>query len=213
MSMDFLNLKDQLEILNEGTDWLHYDVIDGHFAPGMTVGPALMKPFVKGSQLPIDVHLMVNEPDKFIPGFIDGGAYSISFHYEQYNCLDKCEETINFVKEKGVKAGLAINPATEVSTIEPLLNKVDLVLVMAVVPGYRDSYMKEAIEKVNVLDQYRKQHDLHYLIQVDGGVNGDNLGPLLENGCDSVVAGGFIFKGDMQTNIATMRRIEQEVNR
>lgn len=212
MSMNFINMKPQLDVLESRVEWLHYDVIDGHFANGMTIGPTILSQLKKASQLFLDVHLMVNEPEKFFDDFIKAGADSITFHYENYKDIDRCLEMIDYLQQKGVKAAIAINPDTAVETVRPLLNKADMILVMAVFPGFRDSHMNEAIEKIKELASIRKENSLKYLIQVDGGVNAENMRLLLQAGCDSFVAGGFTFKGVIEDNIALMRRIEAEVN-
>ncbi len=205
LSMDYSDFSNQLDILNDNVKWIHFDVMDGHFVPNLSFGPDIFKAFRRNSSLFMDVHLMVNNPEYFSNVFIDGGCDNITFHYEVFNNTDDCLKLIKNIKSKYVKCGISIKPNTSVEDIIPLLEEVDLVLVMSVEPGYGgQKFIESSYSKIKQLDEYRKQHNLNYLIEVDGGVNGQNAYNIVESGCDVLVAGSYIFKGDMINNIKSI---------
>ena len=205
LSMDYSDFSNQLDILNDNVKWIHFDVMDGHFVPNLSFGPDIFKAFRRNSSLFMDVHLMVDNPEYFSNVFIDGGCDNITFHYEVFNNAGDCIKLIKNIKSKYVKCGISIKPNTSVEDIIPLLEEVDLVLVMSVEPGYGgQKFIESSYSKIKQLDEYRKQHNLNYLIEVDGGVNGQNAYNIVENGCDVLVAGSYIFKGDMINNIKSI---------
>ncbi len=205
LSMDYSDFSNQLDILNNNVKWIHFDVMDGHFVPNLSFGPDIFKAFRRNSSLFMDVHLMVNNPEYFSNVFIDGGCDNITFHYEVFNNTDDCLKLIKNIKSKYVKCGISIKPNTSVEDIIPLLEEVDLVLVMSVEPGYGgQKFIESSYSKIKQLDEYRKLHNLNYLIEVDGGVNGQNAYNIVESGCDVLVAGSYIFKGDMINNIKSI---------
>ncbi|MDO4500173.1 MAG: ribulose-phosphate 3-epimerase [Erysipelotrichaceae bacterium] len=202
LSLDYAKFNEQLAILNEKVEMIHFDVMDGHFVPNISFGPDIFKAFRKNSDLFMDVHLMVTDPEKFADVFIKAGADNITFHYEVFEDLDKCRELIHKIKDNYVKVGLSIKPGTDVETIKPLLDELDIILVMSVEPGFGgQKFMESAYDKLRELKDYRDAHGLNYKIEVDGGVKKFNARQIVEAGCDILVAGSFVFEGDMRANI------------
>lgn len=207
LSLDYSKFSEQLSTINENCEWLHFDVMDGHFVPNLSFGPKLLKDFRKCTSLFLDVHIMVSDPFYYTDVFADAGADGITFHYEALNGdLDKCKELITYIKSKYLKAGISINPGTPVELIEPLLKEVDLVLIMSVEPGYGgQEFMHNSLNKVEYLKNYKLNNNLNYLIEVDGGVNDKNAHDLNAKGADVLVAGSFVFNGDIESNIEKLR--------
>lgn len=207
LSLDYANFSSQVNELNFNTEWLHFDVMDGHFVPNLTFGPDILKAFRKTSPLFLDVHIMVEDPFYFADVFSKNGADLITFHYEALNGdIDKCKELISIIKSKYIKAGISINPDTPVEVLEPLLNDVDLVLIMSVNPGFGgQSFIDNSFGKINYLNEYRINNNLNYLIEVDGGVNDKNAHKLAKSGVDVLVAGSYVFNGDIKSNIDKLK--------
>ncbi|MDO4197639.1 MAG: ribulose-phosphate 3-epimerase [Erysipelotrichaceae bacterium] len=206
LSLHYDDFKNQLDALNESVEWLHFDVMDGNFVPNISFGPVIFSYFRKNSSLFMDVHLMVNDPEHYAMEFANKGAESITFHYENYNDPDECIKLIDKLHSLYLKAGISINPGTSVKDIEPLLNKVDLVLVMSVEPGFGgQKYIPSSTDKIKELDYYRKLYNLSYIIQVDGGINDQTAHEVLNAGCDCLVAGSYIFDGDIISNVNKLR--------
>lgn len=202
LSLDYSKFSEQLDILNRKTEWIHFDVMDGHFVPNLSFGPDIFKAFRKKSNLFMDVHLMVDNPEYFSEIFIKAGADNITFHYEVYNDVDKCLDLIKKLKESYVKVGISIKPGTDVLSIEPLLKEVDLVLIMSVEPGFGgQKFIEKSYDKIKYLKEYKEANGLNYLIEIDGGVKEYNARSIVECGCDVLVAGSFVFDGDMEKNI------------
>ena len=205
LSLDYAKFSEQLEILNKNVKWLHFDVMDGHFVPNLSFGPDIFKTFRVNSSLFMDVHIMSDRPEFFANVFMKAGADNITFHYEVFDDNDKCLDLIKKIKNNYVKVGISVKPNTDVKVLEPLLKDLDLVLVMSVEPGFGgQQFMENAYDKIGWLRKYRDEHNLSYLIEVDGGVNKNNAYKLVDRGVDVLVAGSYIFKGDMKANIDSL---------
>ena len=195
LSADFSNLSQQLRYVEiGGADIIHFDVMDGKFVPNITFGPVVVKAVRKTTKLPIDVHLMIEDPDNFIEEFINAGADYISVHQEEVVHLHR---TITRIKELGAKAGVVINPSTPVSTLSEILEYVDFVLVMSVNPGFGgQKFIKSSLNKIKQLAKIRIEQKLDFQIEVDGGVSTENIKIISDAGCDIFVAGSSVFGQD-----------------
>jgi ribulose-phosphate 3-epimerase len=192
LSANFTKLGEEIKAVEvAGADWIHIDVMDGHFVPNITYGPIIVEAARKSCDLSMDVHLMIEKPDNMIPDFIKAGADLISVHAEACTHLNR---TINLIKESNVKAGVALNPATPLSSIEWVLEDLDFVLIMSVNPGFGgQSFIKNSLDKVRALKQIILDQGLSTLIQIDGGVNSKTIEEISNAGVDSFVAGSAIF--------------------
>ncbi len=206
LSADFCELGNQIKQVEEaGAEYLHVDVMDGLFVPSISYGMPVIKSIRKASNMTFDVHLMINEPIRYIDEFVESGADIITIHVEA--CAD-VKETIAKIHSKGVKAGITLNPATPLSAILPYLADVDMALVMSVNPGFGgQKFIAETLNKVRDLAAYKKEKNLNYDIEIDGGVNTDNLGTILEAGANVIVAGSAIFRGDIKENIDKFKAV------
>lgn len=195
LSCDFSNLAQQIRLVEMGgADWLHCDIMDGRFVPNITFGPVIVEAAKKSTNLPVDVHLMIKDPDNFIEDFINAGADYISVHFEEVVHLNR---TIARIKELGAKAGVVINPATPVNSLNDIAEYVDLVLIMTVNPGFGgQKFISNSIKRIQETFELRKKLDAKFLIEVDGGVNNKTIAKIKEAGCDVFVAGSAIFHSD-----------------
>lgn len=193
LSADFARLGEEItEIEAAGADWIHVDVMDGHFVPNLTIGPLIVEAVRPHTKLPLDVHLMIEEPDKYIPSFVKSGADWITVHQEACPHLHR---TLSFIKEQGVRAGVAINPGTPLTMIEPILEELDLVLLMTVNPGFGGQrFISSVLPKISQLRTLLTEKGLsHIRIEVDGGINRRTAKEVVASGADVLVAGSAIF--------------------
>lgn len=192
LSADFANLERDIRIIQEaGADWVHIDVMDGHFVPNITIGVPVVKSIKKITSLPLDVHLMIENPENYVKAFKDAGADIITFHYE---AVEDVMGVINFIKSLGIKAGLSIKPNTKAEEIFEFLPYLDLVLIMTVEPGFGgQSFIHDCAQKIPVIKQNAKE-DL--IIQVDGGINNITGHVCVSLGANSLVAGNYIYKSE-----------------
>ncbi|MGG4439523.1 ribulose-phosphate 3-epimerase [Brevibacillus fortis] len=206
LSADFARLGEEiLDVEKGGADWIHVDVMDGHFVPNITIGPLIVEAIRPVTKLPLDVHLMIEEPDRYIPQFAKSGADWITVHQEACRHLHR---TLHLIKEQGVKAGVVLNPATPISTIEPVLAYLDMVLLMTVNPGFGgQKFIHSVVPKVAELRQMLNERGLgHVEIEIDGGVNAQTARLCEEAGATVLVAGSAVFnQADRGQAIAAIR--------
>jgi ribulose-phosphate 3-epimerase len=195
LSADFSNLAQQIRLTEMGgADWIHCDVMDGHFVPNLTFGPIIVDAVKRSTHLPIDVHLMIKKPDNLLEAFVKAGANYLTVHYEEVVHLNR---TINRIKELGCKAGVSINPSTPVKSLEDIAEYVELVLIMSVNPGFGgQSFISNVLKKINELVELRKKLHAKFLIEIDGGIDKQTILPALKAGVDIFVAGSSVFKSD-----------------
>ena len=206
LSADFARLADEIaRVEHTGIRMLHIDVMDGHFVPNLTLGPPVLKSIRRITKLTLDLHLMIEDPDKFAPIFIEAGADQISVHQEACTHLDR---TIRMIQSEGARAGVVLNPATPIHTLDDVIEIVDYVLIMSVNPGFEaQKFIPNALNKIRALDARRKELGLQLPIEIDGGINLDNLSGVIRAGCDWVVAGSSVFHSDDPAT--TLTRMQQ----
>ena len=206
LSADFARLGEEVRAVSDaGADYIHIDVMDGHFVPNITIGPAVVAALRPHSELPFDVHLMIAPVDAFVPAFADAGADIITVHPEAGVHLHR---TVQLIKSLGKKAGVALNPATPVAALEPVLGDVDLVLVMSVNPGYGgQAFIASTIPKIAALRQMIDASGRTIDLQVDGGVNVETASQVIAAGADVLVAGSASFRGGPAAYAENIRRL------
>lgn len=202
LSADFANLEKELKAISvAGADWVHVDVMDGHFVPNLTIGIPVVESLKKVTSLPLDVHLMIEKPERYVEAFIKAGSDYLTIHVE---ATEKPHEVLRKIRLLGAKAGITLRPGTALSEIMPYLAEVDLVLVMTVEPGFGgQSFMMDQVEKMKVLREERDRRGLKYLIEVDGGVNEKTLAFCKD--ADVLVAGSYVFRNDYKKAIDSLK--------
>ena len=209
LSADFSNLGEEIKKLEKaGADMIHVDVMDGHFVPNLTIGPPVIKALRKYTNIPFDVHLMINPVHKYIKDYAESGADIITIHPEATVSL---QESIDEIKKYKKKVGLSLNPDTKIEVIEKYLNQIDLVLVMSVFPGFGgQKFIKDVLKKIERISEIKDKNSFKFDIEVDGGINFSNFKEVLEAGANVLVSGTTIFKennGDIKKNINFLKTI------
>lgn len=202
LSADFANLeRDVKALVQAGADWIHVDVMDGHFVPNLTIGPPVVAALKKVSTLPLDVHLMIENPHKYIPQFVKAGADYLTIHVEATQDADR---DLKHIRSLGAKAGLTLKPGTNLEKIIPYLRECDLVLVMSVEPGFGgQSFMPEQAQKCDELVRLRHKLGLSFLIEIDGGITAETARQAAA--ADVYVAGSYVFKNDLKAAIQSLK--------
>ncbi len=210
LSADFARLGEAVEAVKRGgAALLHVDVMDGHFVPNITLGPPVVRSLRAATDLALDCHLMIEDPDRYVAAFVEAGAQMVSVHQEACPHLNR---SLQHIRDQGAAVGVVINPATPVGTLDEVLYLVDFVLVMSVNPGFGgQTFLPGALEKIRRLAQIRRERGFRYRIEVDGGVTLENLPSIVEAGCDIVVAGSSIFgTPDPAAAVEAMRRTVEQ---
>ena len=207
LSADFSQLGNEIKRLEEaGADMIHVDVMDGHFVPNLTIGPPVIKSLRKYTNLIFDVHLMISPVHKYIKDFADAGANIITIHPE---ATEDLKESINLIRSLNKKVGVSLNPDSKIDLIKDILKDIDLVLIMSVHPGFGgQKFIPDVLKKIKDLDQIKKQKNMNFDIEVDGGINFSNSKLVKEAGANILVSGTTIFKdneGDIKKNIETLK--------
>ncbi|HLA00472.1 MAG TPA: ribulose-phosphate 3-epimerase [Thermodesulfovibrionales bacterium] len=208
LSANFIKLGEEIKAAEEaGVDMLHIDIMDGHFVPNITIGPFIVESIRQVTSLPLDVHLMIEEPDTYLRDFIKAGADYVTVHLEASVHLHR---TVQLIKETGVKAGVSLNPATPVWSLEDILPDIHLVLLMSVNPGFGgQKFIPQALDKIRILKKFIEEKGLTTLIEVDGGINIDNAKDVASAGADILVMGSAFFHSGNYKEI--MKRVKERL--
>jgi ribulose-phosphate 3-epimerase len=211
LSADFSRLAEEIRAVEgAGADWLHLDVMDGHYVPNITIGPVVVEWIRRVTDLPLDVHLMISDPDKYAPEFIKAGADWVSVHPE--TCKD-LKTSLGRIRELGARPSIAINPDVELEQVEAYLDEIDMVLMMTVFPGFGgQSFIEEVLPKIDRARDLVSRRGLPVLVEADGGIKADNISRVLRAGVEVVVSGSGIFKtSDYTGTIRKMKEAAQEL--
>jgi ribulose-phosphate 3-epimerase len=210
LSADFAHLAAEIERVERGgATMLHVDIMDGHFVPNLTIGPPVVESIRKITRSRLDVHLMIDDPDRYAPVFIQAGADQVSVHQEACIHLNR---TVRMIQSEGALAGVVLNPATPVAMLDQILDVADYVLIMSVNPGFSgQQFIPRALDKVRELSRIRQERRLQFSIEIDGGVTLHNLSDVVRAGCDWIVTGSSVFHTpDPAATVAEMRQVVQE---
>ena len=205
LSADFTDLKSEIEVLDKnGVKYLHLDVMDGMFVPNISFGPMIIKQLRPLTSMIFDVHLMIEDPDRYVQNFKDAGADILTVHYEACKHLHR---TVSYIKSLGMKAGVSLNPATNIEVLDYVLEDLDLVLIMSVNPGFGgQSFIPSAIDKIKNLKAKIRERNLNVIVEVDGGVKTTNVKDVIEAGADLIVSGSDVF-ADKENRIKAYKEI------
>lgn len=206
LSLDYSKVNEQLnELVESEAEWLHFDVMDGHFVPNLTFGPDILKGFKKATNMVMDVHLMVDNPRMFANVFGKAGADIITFHYEACKDIDDCVNLCREIRAMGLKCGVSVKPKTDVKVLFPILNEMDMVLIMSVEPGFGgQSFMHDSLDKVRLLKEKINEINLDIDIEIDGGINKETGQLSVDAGVNVLVAGSYIFKQDISEGVHSL---------
>jgi ribulose-phosphate 3-epimerase len=204
LSADFGRLAEEIKAVERaGADWIHVDVMDGHFVPNITIGPDVVRAIRKTTALPLDVHLMIEKPERYIDAFVDAGADWLGVHVEVAPHLHRLVQNI---KDLGARASVSLNPATPLASVEPILSEVDMVLLMTVNPGFGgQKFIRSTLPKIRQCREMIDNSQLSAVLQVDGGVHLGTVDDLVDAGVDIFVAGSAVFSGDVVHNVRALK--------
>lgn len=207
LSADFANLEKDIKRIEEaGANWVHVDVMDGHFVPNITIGAPVVKSLRKVTKMPLDVHLMIEHPDKYIKDFVDAGSDIITVHYEA--CQDNLKDILEQIRVYGIKAGVSVKPKTPVSVLEKFITDIDLILIMTVEPGFGgQGFMHECLQKISEAKELLNHYELSKThIEVDGGINAQTAKLAVHAGANALVAGNYVYKSpDIKEAVDSLR--------
>jgi len=210
LAADFARLADEIHRVERGgATMVHIDIMDGHFVPNLTMGPPLVASIRKVTRAKFDVHLMIEDPDRYVADFIQAGANYVSVHQEACAHLDR---TLRLIRSHGAGPGVVLNPATPIHTLEDVLELVDHVLIMSVNPGFGgQEFIPRSLDKIRRLRRWREERRLNFAIEIDGGVSRDNVAEIVKAGCDWLVAGSSVFhSADPAATVKEMQQIAEE---